>query len=306
MLKKLLLSTVQTNKKFFIPTAFFVLITSPMSMASTFKSPDILVLGDSQLSFGSGPVFLDFFKDIKSHCAPSLQQQLDLQQLGEMSVGVIGVRSTSLHSWTAQKGSAKGSVCDVDPKWKVNASVFGIIKKHKTKYVQIGQKDPYKFCKKDKSPFEAMFDNGYYNPKLIIMSFLGNSASRWAGNKEAAKKDVVRTMRQIPDDLPCIFMTTAPSFKKKTVDLRWHAQKNVKQAFKEAGSRCSFVEGHTIETVQANLGNKRYFRLNKSGKVKDPFHPNRQAAKKFLSIEMSEICMAIFDQIKSPESNAGN
>ena len=273
------------------------------AIADGFKSPDILVLGDSQLSFGSGPVFLEFFENIKTHCAPNESQLRNLEQLGEMSVGVIGVRSTSLHSWVARKGRSKGSICDVDPKWKVNAGTFGIINTTKNRYVQIGKGPDYQFCQKNESPFEAMFKEGYYNPKLLIMSFLGNSAHRWARNKKNALKDVERTMQQIPPDVPCIFMTTAPSYRKKTVDLRLRAQKNVKYAFMKNGSRCSFVEGFTPETIAANQGNRMFFRLSKSGKVKDPFHPNSKGARKFFSVGMKNICQAIFQQIDAPKEN---
>ena len=272
--------------------------------AAEYKSPDILVLGDSQLSFGSGPVFLEFFENIKAHCAPNEPQLEDLKQLGEMSVGVIGVRSTSLHSWVARKGRSKGSICDVDPKWKVNAGTFGIVNKTKNKYVQIGQGADYQFCQRNKSPFEAMFREGYYQPKLLIMSFLGNSAGRWARNKKNALRDVERTMQQIPANVPCIFMTTAPSYQKKVVDLRLKAQENVKYAFMKNGSRCSFVEGFTPETIAANQGNRMFFRLNKSGKVKDPFHPNSKGARKFFSVGMNNICQAIFNQIDKPEKKA--
>ena len=68
-----------------------------------FRSPDILVLGDSQLAFGSGPAFLDFFSDIKKSCNPNEFQAQSLKKLGDGSVGVIGVRSTSLHSWAARR-----------------------------------------------------------------------------------------------------------------------------------------------------------------------------------------------------------
>ena len=105
-------------------------------------------------------------------------------------------------------------------------------------------------------------------------------------------------MMQLPDGVPCIFMTTAPTYKKKTVDLRMRAQENVKYAFMKNASRCSFVEGFTEKTVAANLGNKNHFRRRKSGKVRDPFHPNRKAAEKFLSAGMDRICKAVFKQLE--------
>jgi hypothetical protein len=280
---------------------FTVFATTGAGTAEEFRSPDIVVLGDSQLSFGSGPVFLDFFQNIESHCQPDARQARDLEQLGDKSVAVIGVRSTSLRSWVARKGRAKGRVCDVDKKWRVNAGTFGSVNTTKNKYVQIGQGKQYQFCKHGQSPFEAMFADEYYKPKLLIMSFLGNSAKRWATDKEAAFKDVADTMAQLPEGMPCIFMTSAPSYHKKTVDLRLKAQQNIKAAFKQSGSRCSFVEGFTPETIAANQGNKLYFRRNSSGKVKDPFHPNEKAAKNFFMVRTNDICEAVYGQL-APQS----
>ncbi|WP_299151870.1 SGNH/GDSL hydrolase family protein [uncultured Tateyamaria sp.] len=262
-----------------------------------FDSPSIVILGDSQIPFGSGPVFLEFFENIKTHCPPTPAQAQNLEVLADMKVAVIGVRSTSLHSWTARMGRAKGAICDVDPKWKVNAGTYGFINTTGNKYKQIGQGDAYQFCKMDKSAFETMFRPDYYNPKLILLSFLGNSAKRWAEDYETAREDVEKMNAQLPAGTACIFMTTAPSYSKKITDLRIKAQANVKRAFAETGSSCSFVEGATPETVAANQGNKHYFRVNSAGKVKDPYHPNTKAAKAFFMIEMDDICTAVYDQI---------
>ncbi|MEM7303529.1 MAG: SGNH/GDSL hydrolase family protein [Pseudomonadota bacterium] len=266
--------------------------------AKLFKSPEILILGDSQLSFGSGPAFLEFFQNIKSHCKPNPHQARDLRKLGNMSVGIIGVRSTSLHSWAARKGRKKDKICKVDRRWKKNAGSFGIVNPTRNKYVQIGKGEEYQFCEKDKSAFEAMFSSNYYAPKLLIMSFLGNAAGRWAGSKKNAIKDVEKTMAHIPKNMPCIFMTTAPAYKKRIVKLRLKAQANIKMAFRQTGSRCSFVEGTTPETVAANVGNKDFFRRKRSGRVKDPYHPNEKAAKKFFDVEMNHICQAVFNQLR--------
>lgn len=266
--------------------------------AEPFVSPEILIIGDSQISFGSGPAFLEFFSDIKAHCKPNAQQKQHLEQLGQMRVGVIGVRSSSIDSWTARSGTAKETICKVDPKWKVNAGTYGFVNKSGNKYVQIGQGTEYQFCRPQASPLEAMLSDAYYDPGLILMSFLGNSAKRWANSPEAALRDVERLRAQLPPDLPCIFMTTAPSYKKKIVELRLRAQKNLMDAFKTSGLRCSFVPGATPETVAANQGNKTYFRLNKNGMVKDPYHPNERAAKNFFALEMDQICLAIFTQIQ--------
>lgn len=259
----------------------FTISVAHAADTKNFVSPDILVLGDSQISFGSGPAFLDFFTDIKAHCNPNEKQKQHLKKLGEMKVGVIGVRSTSIQSWTARKGRAKGAVCDVDPKWKVNAGAYGFVNTTKNKYVQIGRGPQYQFCSPNKSPFETMFRDDYYKPKLLLMSFLGNSARRWANNKDLAIKDVEALMHQVPEDIPCIFMTTAPAFKKKIVDLRLKAQKNLMEAFEETGNRCTFVPGATPATVAANQGNRHYFRLNKRDWSKTRIIPTKEQPKTF-------------------------
>lgn len=274
-----------------------VLFAGPSS-ADDFVSPEILILGDSQISFGSGPAFLEFFTDIKSHCSPTAQQAKDLKQLGEMRVGVIGVRSTSIGSWIARKGRAKDTICEEDKKWRANAGTYGFVNMTGNKYVQIGKGKEYQFCAPQKSAFEEMFRKDYYDPKLLLMSFLGNSAKRWANDPAAAVSDVEEMMRQLPQDIPCIFLTTAPAFKKEIVDLRLKAQKNLMTAFEETGSHCAFVPGATPETVAANQGNTHYFRLNKRGMVKDPYHPNAKAAKNFFALRMDGICNAIFEQIE--------
>lgn len=283
--------------KFILGAILYAYAMSNSAVADEFISPEILILGDSQISFGSGPAFLEFFTDIKKHCTPNTKQARDLERLGKMRVGVIGVRSSSINSWTARHGPLKDTICEEDQNWRVNAGTYGFVNMTDNKYVQIGKGKEYQFCAPEKSAFEEMFREDYYNPKLLLMSFLGNSAKRWADSEEAAREDVEEMMRQLPENTPCIFMTTAPAFSKRIVDLRLKAQKNLMSAFEQTGSRCTFVPGATSQTVAANQGNKHYFRLNKSGMVKDPYHPNQLAAKNFFALEMDNICGAIFEQI---------
>ena len=221
------------KKNSYILVSLLLLLALPTAAmaANKFKSPDILVLGDSQFTFGSGPSFLDFFQNIKSKCSPNASQSADLKKLADMSVAVIGVRSSSLTSWTARTKKGKGAICDIDPKWKVNAGSYGTVNQTKNIYIQIGKGPQYQFCKKKMSPFEALFVDNYYDPKLLVMSFLGNSSAGWAKYPDMAMNDVQKTMSQLPDDLPCIFMTTAPSYSKETNDLRVRAQKNLKKAW---------------------------------------------------------------------------
>jgi hypothetical protein len=247
-----------------------------------FQSPDVFVLGDSQLSFGAGVAFIDFLKTNAKACGLN----------PAWSIGVLGVRSSSLRAWTAKDGGGKKAICDVDPKWKVNAGSFGVINKTGNKYVQIGQGDAYQFCAAGQSPFQAMFARGYYNPKIFVMAFLGNATERWAKSEADALDDVKRAMQDIPGDLPCIFMTTAPGYTAKINGERQKAQDNIEKGFKTAGKRCAFVQGYTPETIAANQGNASKFRLKPDGTVKDPYHPTENSAREFLSLIRGSLCSA--------------
>lgn len=262
--------------------------------AQAFNSPDILVLGDSQISFGAGPPFVDFFSNLETHCAPNRRQQKLLKKLGERRVAVIGVRSTAIHSWTARSGAAKGSICDVDKKWKVNAGSYGVVNKTKNQFVQIGQGRNYQFCAAGKSPFEEMFRKDYYDPKLLVLTFLGNATKRWAEEKELTQNDARRLGAQLPAELPCIFMTTAPAYKESITKKRYRAQESIKKALAREGRRCVFVDGITDQTIAANQGNKSFFRKNKSGGVKDPYHPNKRGARHHLKLIAPKLCEAVF------------
>ena len=286
-----------------IAGAFSILSVSS-TLASDFKSPDILVLGDSQISFGSGPAFVDFLSDLDASCAPTRRQKKLLKPIDTKNVAVIGVRSTSLHSWTARSGAAKGSVCDVDPKWKVNAGSYGVVNTTKNQFVQIGQGRNYQFCKKGQAPFEAMFDANYYDPKLLIMTFLGNATKRWQTEPELTRRDVQLMAKQLPQGMPCVFMTTAPAYKPSISKKRFDAQEKIRAVMAKEGHRCVFVNGLTEETMAANHGNKSFFRLNKSGNVKDPFHPNKRGARQHLKLVGPQLCEAIFTALdgKKPKS----
>jgi hypothetical protein len=268
-----------------VATVFFVLSLGTVKSAfaqERFQSPDIFVLGDSQLSFGAGVAFIEFLKNNTKACGIS----------PSWTVGVLGVRSSSLRAWTAKDSTGKKAICGVDPKWKVNAGSFGVINTTGNKYVQIGQGEAYQFCKPTTSPFQAMFANGYYKPKIFVMAFLGNATERWANSQADALDDVKRTMQDIPSGMPCVFMTTAPGYTAKINGERQRAQDNIEMAFKTAGKRCTFVQGYTPETIAANQGNAAKFRLKADGTVKDPFHPTENSAREFLSLIEGSLCRA--------------
>lgn len=264
------------------------MLCNPLQAQDRFENPDVLVLGDSQLSFGAGVAFVEFFKRHGASCG--------LPKAA--SIGVIGVRSSQLVAWTARDSVGKKSICDVDPKWKVNAGSFGVVNKTNNKYVQIGQGAAYQFCKPGKSPFQAMFEEGYYDPKLLVLFILGNATERWANSEAEALNDVRRTMKDLPAGMPCVFMTTAPAYTEKVVRQRQQAQDNIEKAFATVGKSCSFVRGYTDATVSANLGNPANFRRKPDGSVKDPYHPTEDSARQFLSLVKNDFCKAIRTQLQ--------
>jgi hypothetical protein len=269
-----------------VAAALFALELTNSAQGEARLSPDVLVLGDSQLTFGAGVAFIDLINQMAGDCG--LAQGT--------TTGVIGVRSSTLLSWSGRAKSVKGAICDVDPKWKVNAGAYGTLAQGKNPYIQIGNGPQFQFCSPDRSPLQAVFQKGYYKPKLLIMFLMGNAAERWAGSPEAALQDARAFTADLPVGQPCIFMTSAPPYTEKVVKLRQRAQNNIENAFEKVG-RCSFVPGFTAATIAENLGNRANFRRKPSGRVKDPFHPTEAAAKQFLKLRRGALCTAIAKQL---------
>jgi len=261
-------------------------------------SPKVLVIGDSQISYGAGKVYLEFFDQLKQELPKLTQNPTVLAKLENLETAAIGVRSTSLLNWTIrEEGKIKDVICEVDKRWGVNAGVYGIEGNKKRKYINIGLGEAYQFCHKGQSAFEAMFEDGYYKPELLVLAFLGNSAQRWSQAPEKALADVKATMSQIPSDVPCIYLTTSPSYDVETNDMRWIAQAHIKQAFETHGSRCTFVSGFTDATVKAAQGNKAFFKTNDEGVVTDIHHPNLDAARKFFELRKDDLSRAVVEQV---------
>lgn len=274
---KLLLKTVCT-------VACLTALTSTSYAEGTAKgAPDVLILGDSQLTFGAGEAFLDVLSGMAGSCGLE----------SGVTTGVIGVRSSAITSWTGSSKSAKGAICDVDPKWNVNAGAYGTLGQGENPYIQIGRGAQFQFCRAGVSPLEAVFADGYYAPDLVIFFMMGNATERWASEPGAALQDVRALMADLPPDQPCIFMTSAPPYKEKAVKERQRAQDNIEAAFAKAGKQCTFVPGFTPQTIAENQGNAANFRRNSSGKVKDPYHPTEDGARRFLKLQRGALCAAI-------------
>lgn len=273
-----------------------IAIGTPES-ARSFETPDILVLGDSQITFGAGPAYLAFFRSLARRCASQADrhQRQSLRKL--KSTAVIGVRSTALREWSARSTKGKEDICKVDPRLKKNAGAFGTVNQAREKYVQIGIGSDFQFCKPGVSPIEAAITPGYYQPKLLVLSFLGNAAADWAADPAAAQRDAQRAMAQVPDGLPCVFMTTAPSFQPAANKLRLKAQANIRAAVAQTGGKCQFVGGVNGRTIALMMSDKRSFRLNESNKVKDPFHPTHRGAQQYLRLVKPQLCSAVLSAL---------
>lgn len=281
-----------------IATIFLALSATSPASADKFKSPDILILGDSQITFGAGPAYRNFFKNLNRTCRPKGQDRARIKRLSRNSVAVIGVRSTSLKDWTATTKQGKTDICDIDPKLKLNAGAYGTVNRERAKYVQIGVGQDFQFCKPSTSPLNAALQPDYYKPKLLVLSFLGNTTKRWAASQKAANADVQLLAKQLPQDVACVFMTTAPTFKETENAKRLPSQAAIQRAFAKHAPHCAFVNGITPKSIAALTNNKHNFRINDLGKVKDPFHPTHLGATVFLQSIQPELCTAISQSLK--------
>lgn len=245
---------------------------------------EILVLGDSQISFGAGGAYTAYFGDLAQKCgavAPGFARA---------DAAAIGVRSTALHHWTARNEATRGTICDVDPTFGVNAGSYGVTSANRS-YVQIGADPNYPFCPSGRSPLEAVFETPKFDPDLVVLAFLGNAVGRWQ-SATTARSDWQTAVAQLPAGMPCIVMTTIPSFETVENDRRARAQANLATAVRDSGN-CAFVPGFTSATRQAIEGNAAYFRSDATGKVTDPRHPTAASAARFIDIQTPALCAAL-------------
>jgi hypothetical protein len=258
--------------------------------------PEIFFIGDSHLSFGAGKAFQSFFKNFEKHCMADEDWMGQARAIAMRRFGLMGVKSTALYHWVSRSRTYKKMVCEPDPKWPVNARLYGF--KHRTdgSYVQLGRDPSFPFCRKDKSPLEAVFD--WAKPRLLILYFTGNTIERWANSKKPAQLDAKRLMKQLPKNTGCVFMTTSPVYHASHNKLRVKAQKNIAAAFAKYGNRCRFVPMLTPETVSAIEGKASYFRRHKNGRVKDPYHPGPAASRLLLKLQRKPFCRAVLNAMR--------
>ena len=261
----------------------------PQSRPTVGKA-EILVLGDSQISFGAGGAYTAYFGDLAQKCGAVPPG------FARADAAAIGVRSTALHHWTARNEPTRGTICDVDPNFGVNAGSYGVTSANRS-YVQIGADPDYPFCPVGKSPLEAVFDTHKFDPDLVVLAFLGNAAGRWQ-SATSARNDWQTAAAQLPAGMPCIVMTTIPSYETGENDRRTRAQANLAAAVSDTGN-CAFVPGFTTATRQAIEGNTAFFRTDAAGKVTDPRHPTAASAARFIDIQTPALCAALTQVLRN-------
>lgn len=252
----------------------------PPSPAQTAQA-EILMLGDSQISFGAGGPYTQFLQTLGQTCAglPAAYDRAKAQ--------AIGVRSTALHNWTARTAPDRDTICEVDQTYGVNAGSYGVTSAGLS-YVQIGTAD-YPYCGGGTTPLKAATE--YVDPDLIILAFLGNATARWQ-NAGVARSDWQAALRQLPPDIPCMVMTTIPAFEPAENQRRRAAQDNLGAAVTASG-RCSFAPGITPATLQAIEGRAENFRTDATGTVTDATHPTAASAARFLTANQSTLCTGL-------------
>ncbi len=252
------------------------------------KRAEVLILGDSQLSFGLGQALTVFFRSAGARC-DGLNPRWQSPR-----AAAIGVRSTALHHWTAVSDADKAPICDVDERYGVNASSFGVVGKGLT-FVQIGQDPAHPFCRSGASVMSQVFETKGFDPDLVVLAFLGNATQRWQV-KSHTDADVRNAISEIPQGTSCIVMTTVPTFEAEQNDLRETAQSNLRRAVKADG-RCVFVAGITPRIRAEIEGQTGYFKTNAAGVVVDPSHPTPQSAQRFVELQTPALCAALSSEI---------
>lgn len=258
---------------------------------------DILVIGDSQVSFGSGPALVRAFEDFAAYCKGLALPATKLEAVSELSFGMVGVRSTGLHTWLARTGREKRMLCvrDPAPNSLVNASVWGAMR-HGSKWVQIGESRHHRYCRPSRTGLELLLDSAKDPPRLVILHMLARSTFRWA-NVERATDDLRALERMLPARTSCVYLTTAPAYRRKTNAPRLKAQANLARAIEMSGSRCRLVTALNDTTLKSFEGNARFYYRHRNGRVRDPFHPNPQAATTFFKLNRAAFCEAVVEAL---------
>lgn len=269
---------------------------APGLAAQGLRPVDILMLGDSQLAFGSGPAFVKFFKNFSKRCAGLGLPESKLRKVEAMSFGILGVRATGLHMWLSRSKKGTRMICVRDPAGYDNASTYGAMRYNKSRWVQIGESRHHRFCGSSRSPMENIMAQLPEAPKLTIFHFLGLSAYHWL-KKSRLLADLTKVNKQLPMETSCLFVTTIPAYLRKINRPRIKAQAALEEALMDERHRCGFVAGQTKKTLGAFQGNPAYYYKRRDGRVKDPYHTTPAGAARFLAIRGPAICRGVVEAL---------
>lgn len=284
-------------------TCALIILSGTLTFAQSLQKSEILVIGDSQIAFRGGETFLDYFNKFVNNCSKLLpHRKADFDRFKDGAVGVVGVRSTSINGWVAKDGRAKDDVCEPEKSWPVNARGFGTLHHLSKSFVQVGEDPAYPLCVNGLSPLEALFDHLETRPKLLVLTFLGKTTKIWAKDAETAKRDAVALAAQVPRDTPCVFVTTAPSFRPPVNVERYQAQEHFIDALKEQKMACKPVRGLTLKTLARLENMPLFFKQDVLGFIRDPFHPNDDGIKAYLNAIEPSLCAAISKAVVDAES----
>lgn len=158
-----------------------------------FRNTDILVLGDSQISIGSGRPLKALFSDLAKRCAPYVSRPDHIAALDRRSFGILGVRASSLQSWTTRSGPAWNLLCRKDRRFGVNGTAWGTMRSNRgRRSIQAGHDPKLRFCRRANTPIRNLLAPNYYRPKVVVFYTGGTGSGRLAAKKSAKRAESVR------------------------------------------------------------------------------------------------------------------
>lgn len=281
--------------KILLASSLFTLTASLSSAsAQSLADPDLLVIGDSQILFRGGPAYVDHFNKLAETCGALIpERSAEFKAHFSGDVGVAGVRAASINSWLAREGKQKDALCVPQKSWPKNARGFGALHTPDQKFHQTASDGNYPLCQSTQSPIETLFKDVAIKPKLLVFAMLGGYSKNWAKDKALAHKHAAELAAQVPENTPCLYLTTAPSFAEKPNKQRLEGQDHFFDGIQKTGGACLPVKGLTDETISAFQGNNKFYKTRDDGSVRDVFHPNDLGIRTFLNKVSPAMCRAL-------------
>ena len=273
---------------------FALTLSLSSASAQSLADPDLLVIGDSQILFRGGPAYTDHFSKLAETCSALIPERTnDFKTHFAGAVGVAGIRAASINSWLAREGKEKDALCVPEKSWPQNTRGFGVLHTPEQKFYQTGNDGAYPLCKPNQSPIETMFKDIAIKPKLLVFAILGGYAKNWAKDETLAHQHAAELATQVPENTPCLYLATAPSFSENHNSHRREGQDHFFDGIQKAPGACLPVKGLTGETISAFQGNSKFYKTRDDGTVRDVFHPNDLGIRTFLNKVSPAICHAL-------------